>query len=635
MPILSLDQALIFAIKNGKPVEEIKTLLQKGANIHSEDDRGNTALDVAAYFGRLEIVKLLLTKGALVRPNNLFLCLPNHQGNTPLHHAAAQGHLEILKTLIEHNRRTGYNYINTKNKADLTPISIAARNGQEVIVRYLLKKGAQFQQTKLYQNSPYLYNTLNTPLMLAAQGGHLSTVQLLLEYKANIDDKNQHGQTALHLAAEAQQKDVVFELLRQGADLHALDNQGHPPLLLIQDQEWLKKILLELKLAEEASNEMITLQRNATDPFPYEYARMSEQAYETDRNKRKAPEGWTELKEASSINIDNFTHGYYAIAWINHTTHNIVISHRGTDFYNEGNLEADRIIFERKSIPAILNCAQKFTDQVLLLRNTQYSHYHISHTGHSLGSVIAEVEAARTGVTAMGFDSIGSRNLFALLNLNPDNSNITIFFSSPNHLNTANPHVGRQFRLFHSNESHLHPQDDFDSSFSHCNTWLDLLKLFANGSATYNSHKISKICNAFDKTSKMPIKVGRILQWPCGSVSLDVQSLEFHYKMDWQDPHLPEEDEFTRNVIKEDGNIRAYKKEQYTLFYPHCPGIEFKIKNQPALEHVYKERKPTHAQNLGKSMTKALQPPPAKKQKISPILYSTLQQRSQAPRPKR
>lgn len=78
----------------------------------------------------------------------------------------------------------------------------------------------------------------STPLHLAADGGHLSTVLLLLERNADPEVRTFAEQrTALHLAAEAGHSEVVRELLNHGSDVSALDYEFQTPLHLAVAKE--------------------------------------------------------------------------------------------------------------------------------------------------------------------------------------------------------------------------------------------------------------------------------------------------------------------------------------------------------------------------------------------------------------
>jgi len=63
-----------------------------------------------------------------------------------------------------------------------------------------------------------------TPLHYAAQNGHLSIVEYLVNQKADRDAKNIDGKTPLHLAANNGHLSVVEYLVNQKADINAKDN---------------------------------------------------------------------------------------------------------------------------------------------------------------------------------------------------------------------------------------------------------------------------------------------------------------------------------------------------------------------------------------------------------------------------
>ena len=62
-------------------------------NINVGDDDGDTALHYACMQGELKVVRLLLLKGAIQKPNN--------NGATPLAYAKEHGRRTIIKLLNE------------------------------------------------------------------------------------------------------------------------------------------------------------------------------------------------------------------------------------------------------------------------------------------------------------------------------------------------------------------------------------------------------------------------------------------------------------------------------------------------------------------------------------------------------
>lgn len=89
----------------------------------------------------------------------------------------------------------------------------AARNGDDDEVRQLMQNGA-----------PFTTDWLGTsPLHLAAQYGHLSTVKVLLQAGISRDARTKVDRTPLHIAAAEGHANIVDVLIRNGASINARD----------------------------------------------------------------------------------------------------------------------------------------------------------------------------------------------------------------------------------------------------------------------------------------------------------------------------------------------------------------------------------------------------------------------------
>ncbi|MBV7534651.1 ankyrin repeat domain-containing protein [Duganella sp. sic0402] len=98
-----------------------------GIELEAKAPNGNTALMMAAFRKNQTAVLELLKHGAQV----------NQKGWTALHYAAAAGSVEITSLLLEKHA-----YIDAETPSGMTPLMIAAREGQEDVVALLLKEGA-------------------------------------------------------------------------------------------------------------------------------------------------------------------------------------------------------------------------------------------------------------------------------------------------------------------------------------------------------------------------------------------------------------------------------------------------------------------------------------------------------------
>lgn len=188
--------AFIQAAKSGDP-GKVEALLDFGADIHTVDSKGATALHVACGNERtfthyephrilhLELVPLLLERGA--DPN-----MPDNQGNTPLHLLAQEPHpagLSAMEMLLDHGAD-----INALNQNLHTPFFLSA-----------ITRDSQFRN-KLQDQQ-----------------------KLLLKRGALADSQDREGRTPLHYAVQNSDAHCVRFLLEQGADPGLADNSGESP----------------------------------------------------------------------------------------------------------------------------------------------------------------------------------------------------------------------------------------------------------------------------------------------------------------------------------------------------------------------------------------------------------------------
>jgi ankyrin repeat protein len=112
----------------------------------------------------------------------------------------------------------------TKDDAGATRLHCAANVGDVSGVRQLLAAGATVDVRNVHGT---------TPLMLAAQQGRLEVVKALLDAGARLDRRDGFGGTALlHCAAFTGNVPTLDLLLRRGADINAVEQEGKNALML-------------------------------------------------------------------------------------------------------------------------------------------------------------------------------------------------------------------------------------------------------------------------------------------------------------------------------------------------------------------------------------------------------------------
>ena len=118
------DTPLIYAAFYGH-VEVVRLLLESGANPEKANADQRTALHFAAWNEMLEVCRLLLDWGAKVDPLDKWK-------DTPLHDAARLGHLSAVKLLVERGAD-----VRLKNNKNLTAMDGARSELWKDVAKWL------------------------------------------------------------------------------------------------------------------------------------------------------------------------------------------------------------------------------------------------------------------------------------------------------------------------------------------------------------------------------------------------------------------------------------------------------------------------------------------------------------------
>lgn len=185
---------LVTAVKTNN-LAILQEVLQKGGDPNQEDEAGSPVLVIAASKGLESIGEALLDAGAAV---NKF----NRVGQTALSRAAFFGHFQLVRELISRGALVN----EAGEKYNLTPLISAANGGHIDVGKLLIDFGANLNDQ----------DALNgfTPLMFATAYGHRDFVKLLIESRANPYIKSFDGAGLYDMVSFSNDKEI-HEMLQQ------------------------------------------------------------------------------------------------------------------------------------------------------------------------------------------------------------------------------------------------------------------------------------------------------------------------------------------------------------------------------------------------------------------------------------
>ena len=248
------DTPLALAAAGGH-LEVVALLIQRGASAAaSYSSSGETALHLAAANGSQEIVKLLLKNGAKVDSD------AGHSDRMSLHAAASSGNVDTMKMLMDYN--VDLNIIIPDSGE--TPLHLAASRGHLQTVKWLVEGlGASDEEMQLYESMvrQRYYQTWTEDLLAdpastrclscgteakrSAREG-MSHLKSLCGRYADINMRTREGRTALHLAASNGHVPTVRFLLQTGADVNIVDDNAYTALRLAAENGHLEAVKLLL-----------------------------------------------------------------------------------------------------------------------------------------------------------------------------------------------------------------------------------------------------------------------------------------------------------------------------------------------------------------------------------------------------
>lgn len=203
--------------------------------------KGVTPLSLACYYGHNEMAQWILQK-----TENRFQALilkkedGSSQESTPLHLAAHKGHAQIIQILLDAWKNIA-DIVNFHSYKDRTPLHYAVANNHFDAVGVLLQNGASiFEHEESGETPLTLAVKLKNRLILQEFQKAFSVIEFakrsdddlarldqLLAAKFDLEqvDSKYHA-TALIWAANNGHSNIVYALLKAGANVHAKNKDG-------------------------------------------------------------------------------------------------------------------------------------------------------------------------------------------------------------------------------------------------------------------------------------------------------------------------------------------------------------------------------------------------------------------------
>jgi ankyrin repeat protein len=239
-PLCPGQEPDVFALVQSGQLDKVEELLKANPLlVNATDDAGRTPLFIAIARGNLELVRLLVEKGALVRVGDNNLRAPIHFANwsgdktimdlllekgavvdtraigaaTPLIHSSLNDNFEMSRFLIERGAE-----IDIQCNSLTTPLYFAVLNNNPDYLQYLIQAGADVDVPDFLDR---------TPLSIAVRDGNLLLAQSLVKNGADPFKKDKPlSRSLLHLAAIEGHVDVLDLLIRTGLNVEEKDQSG-------------------------------------------------------------------------------------------------------------------------------------------------------------------------------------------------------------------------------------------------------------------------------------------------------------------------------------------------------------------------------------------------------------------------
>ena len=173
--------------------------------------------------GHLETCERLISNGADVECKDI-------NSDTPMHYAASAGKMEILQLLIPAKE----GLLGLRNRGGRLPLHCAIKPSNTLELFRFLSSRTDETVAEARKVGGY-YNLLGeqgfTPLMISIKEDHLPIFRFLIQQAIYLDETDNSGRTALHVALLCKREVMADILIKKECNINQKDTNGESPLM--------------------------------------------------------------------------------------------------------------------------------------------------------------------------------------------------------------------------------------------------------------------------------------------------------------------------------------------------------------------------------------------------------------------